>query len=98
MKLLPTQLYPLFVIFCCCCAAGSVSAQTNKTKPSASTSAPQLTYKIINGLNGSFGYDVYANGKLLLHQLAKPALPGNEGFTTKAAALNKDQLVFNRHV
>jgi hypothetical protein len=90
MKRLPTLLYALFVIFFCCCAAGRIAAQT---KPPASATSPQLTYKIIDGLNGSFGYDVYSNGKLLVHQLAKPALPGNEGFATKVAAEKVAKLV-----
>lgn len=93
MKRVPTLLYALFVILFCCCAAGRIAAQTNQTKPPASAASPQLTYKIIDGLNGSFGYDVYSNGKLLVHQLVKPALPGNEGFTTKVAAEKVAKLV-----
>ena len=33
-----------------------------------------------------FGYDIYHNKKLFIHQPTIPAIPGNNGFTTKDAA------------
>ena len=53
--------------------------------PAAGTYAnTKLTYKIIDAPNKTFGYDVYADYKLMIHQNSIPALPGNEGFKTKA--------------
>src|SRR5215467_7093570 len=56
----------------------------------------KLTYKIIDAPGHSFGYDVYANGKLLIHQASIPAMPGNEGFKTKADAEKVAQLVVGK--
>lgn len=74
----------------------SVSAQPNNSAakfPAASAYAnTKLTYKIIDAPKQTYGYDVFADGRLMIHQPSVPALPGNEGFktkedTTKVAAL-----------
>ena len=50
------------------------------------TKGKELNYKIIPSENCTWGYDIYANGKLFIHQVSIPALPGNAGFSTKASA------------
>ena len=45
-----------------------------------------LTYKVITALQATWGYDVFADGRLMIHQTSVPALPGNEGFRTKKDA------------
>ncbi len=45
-----------------------------------------LTYKIIPATGKTWGYDIYNNNKLFVHQPTVPALPGNQGFATKTAA------------
>src|SRR6266542_6907442 len=45
-----------------------------------------LAYKIIPAANKTWGYDIYNNGRLFVHQPSIPAMPGNAGFTTKEAA------------
>jgi len=55
-----------------------------------------LTYKITDAPNNTFCYDVYANGRLLIHQSSIPAMPGNEGFKTKAGAEKVVQLVISK--
>jgi hypothetical protein len=45
-----------------------------------------ITTKIIPSLNGTFGYDILSDEKLLVHQPCVPGLPGSEGFATKEAA------------
>ncbi len=47
---------------------------------------PKLTYTIISCEKNTWGYDIYKNGRLFIHQPAIPAIPGNKGFTTIAAA------------
>ena len=42
--------------------------------------------KIIRSADGKYGYDIYIEQKLFIHQPAIPAMPGNSGFTTKDAA------------
>ena len=67
--------------------AGQAQAQKKATPaPAIQQAAPAFTYKIISAANGTYGYDIYADGKLRIHQPAIPAIPGNEGFKTKAAA------------
>ena|SRR5258706_8396025 len=56
----------------------------------------RLTYKIINAPNATFCYDVFADGKLMIHQTSVPALPGSEGFKTKADAGKVARLVMDK--
>ena len=65
--------------------------------PAAGTYAnTKLTYKIIDAPNHTYGYDVFADGRLMIHQKSIPALPGNEGFKTKADASKVAQQVINK--
>lgn len=56
----------------------------------------KLTYRIINGVNNTYCYDIYAEDKLMIHQPSIPGLPGNEGFKTKKSAENVAQLVIDK--
>ena len=56
----------------------------------------RLTYKIIDAPNNTFCYDVFADGKLMIHQTSVPGLSGNEGFKTKGNAEKVAQLVINK--
>lgn len=49
--------------------------------------AVQYTYTIISAESGTYGYDIYANKKLLIHQSLIPGMPGNKGFATKSKAI-----------
>ena len=63
-----------------------VKSQNLKTKEQKSTSTEnnvlieKYSYKVINSHNKSFGYDIFCNDKLLIHQTTIPGLPGNTGF------------------
>ena len=46
----------------------------------------EITIKIIPSIKKTFGYDILLQGKPLVHQPHIPALPRNEGFTTKKRA------------
>ena len=56
----------------------------------------KLTYKITDAPDHTFCYDVYAGGKLLIQQTSMPAVPGNEGFKTKADAEKVAKLVVDK--
>jgi hypothetical protein len=56
----------------------------------------QLGYKIIDAPNRTWSYDIYSNGKLMIHQPNKPGMPGNEGFKTKLAAEKVAKLVISK--
>ena len=49
-------------------------------------SQDKLTYKIIPAASKTWCYDIYSNGKKLIHQPSKPGVPGNKGFKTKKMA------------
>lgn len=63
---------------------GVLLAQPGKLAPSIQVST--YTFKIIQNPNHTYGYDVYASGKLLIHQPTIPAVAGTTGFITKNAA------------
>jgi hypothetical protein len=65
--------------------------------PSASTYAnTKLTYKIIDAPGKTYGYDISADGRLMIHQNTIPGMPGNKGFTKKADAEKVAQLVISK--
>jgi hypothetical protein len=65
--------------------------------PAASAYAnTKLTYKIIDAPKHTYGYDVFADGRLMIHQTSAPALPGNEGFKTKKDATKVALLVIEK--
>ena len=62
--------------------------------PAASAYAnTKLTYNVIDTPKHTYGYDVFADGRLMIHQTSAPALPGNEGFKTKEDAAKVALLV-----
>lgn len=56
----------------------------------------KLMYKIIDAPGKTYGYDVFADGRLMIHQSSAPGLPGNEGFKIKADAEKVAQLVISK--
>jgi len=65
--------------------------------PAASAYAnTKLTYKIIDTPKHTYGYDVFADGRLMIHQTSAPALPGNEGFKTREDATKVALLVIEK--
>jgi hypothetical protein len=68
-------------------------AQSQQPGASADT---KLTYKIIEAPKHTYGYDVFADSKLMIHQSSVPALPGNEEFKTKEAATKVALLVIEK--
>ena len=55
-----------------------------------------ITYKLIPAPNNTWGYDIYVDKKMMVHQPAIPAMPGNEGFKTKADAEKVAKLVVTK--
>lgn len=53
----------------------------------------KLSHKIITAVNNTYGYDIYSDGKLIIHQPTVPGMPGNGGFKTKDGAEKVAQLV-----
>ena len=56
----------------------------------------QLTYTIIPAANDTWGYEIFAEGKLLISQKSIPALPGNDGFKEQAQAMQVAEVVMQK--
>ncbi len=70
--------------------------QPTGEKDKAKKKVTDYTYKIIPSINNTWCYDVYKNGKMLIHQTNIPGLPGNEGFKKKADAKKVARLVIKK--
>ena len=75
--------------------SGSIPALAQKTTVTGEQQTT-YTYKIITLPDKTYGYDVFANGKLLVHQATIPAMPGNSGFATKKDATKVAELVIRK--
>lgn len=75
--------------------SGSIPALAQKTTVTGEQQTT-YTYKIITLPDKTYGYDVFANGKLLVHQANIPAMPGNSGFATKKDATKVAELVIRK--
>ena len=73
--------------------SGSSAAKFPEASAYAKT---KLTYKLIAAPNHTWCYDVFADGRLMIHQTSAPALPGNEGFKTKEDATKVALLVIEK--
>jgi hypothetical protein len=69
---------------------GQAPAQAGKI------AASTITYKIIGSESEGYGYDVFSDGKMLIHQPGIPGQPGIKGFRTKADSEKVVQLVVKK--
>jgi hypothetical protein len=79
-------------------AVGQNKTSSPATKFSSDTvlSVTKITYKIINAADDTFGYDIYVDGHLLIHQNTIPGIPGNKGFATAKQAERIAKLVIKK--
>ena len=87
------------LILFCCLSMNMLFAQapSGPKLPAASAYAnTKLTYKVIDAPKHTYGYDVFGDGRLMIHQTSAPALPGNEGFKTKEDATKIALLVIEK--
>lgn len=64
--------------------------------PANNKSKAGLYFKIISASEGSFGYDIYKDGRTLIHQPTIPGMPGNNGFKDVATAARVANLVIQK--
>ncbi len=64
--------------------------------PLSANNRPETRYQIIAAINNTWGYDIYSDNRLIIHQPTIPGMPGNEGFNTKADAENVARLVIEK--
>jgi hypothetical protein len=59
-------------------------------------SGSMLTHRIIDAPNGTYGYEVFMDGKLFVRQTSLPGRPGVEGCPTRQQAEDLASLVANK--
>ena len=95
------------LIFCYCmsitmlfaqapCAPAQSDSSAAKFPAASAYANTKLTYKVIDAPKQTYGYDVFADDRLMIHQTSVPALPGNEGFKTKEDATKVALLVIEK--
>jgi hypothetical protein len=100
MKFRSSSLFICVLVFflpMICLAQEPKTKHTNVEFPKAEEySSTNLEFKIIDGPNQTFGYDIYSNKKLMVHQPSIPAVNGLNGFTTRMAAESIAKLVIQK--
>ena len=77
----------LLLLFCL--SAISIFAQSKRdtkvadNKDNRQYSNTKFEYVVIDAPNKTFGYDISAEGKTIIHQASIPGFSGDEGFRTK---------------
>lgn len=56
----------------------------------------KVTYKIINAVDNTFGYNILIDDKMFIHQPVIPATNGNRGFKRKKDAQKVAELVIHK--
>lgn len=82
---LPACLFISFILLASAYAVHKTS-KDNPTQPNNPYADAAISVNIIPSFNQTFGYDIVIDGKTLVHQPHMPALPGIEGFSTRAKA------------
>lgn len=77
-------------------SSASISDEDNGQAASVNDSIAAFTYKIIDAPEGTFGYDILMNGKVMIHQPNIPGMPGLKGFINKEDAAKVADLVIGK--
>ena len=64
-----------------------IKSQYSSISDKANFVNPKLTFKIIESINGTWGYDIFNEEKVMIHQASVPGQAGLEGFKTKEQAI-----------
>jgi Domain of unknown function (DUF4907) len=87
----------IIILILSICVVGSCKNITSPHVSSAAITVPKnLSYKIIDAPHKTFGYDIYADGKLLIHQPHTPAMRGIDGFKSSERAIKVANLVIKK--
>jgi hypothetical protein len=88
----------LMIVFVALSSSATIFAQpANSTPPTAGQVAKaKLTYKLIDADGVGYGYDIFADGKLLIHQPNIPGRPGTDGFRKKTDSEKVAMLVIKK--
>lgn len=76
-------------------AQAKISKQSTQTN-TGNKPVTILTYRIIEGPNNTFGYDILKNNKTFIHQPIVPGIGGTNGFGNKQDAQKVAKLIMNK--
>ncbi|MDI6741807.1 MAG: DUF4907 domain-containing protein [Smithella sp.] len=82
---IPACLFISFILLTSAYAVHETSKNKQKQQNNPYADA-EISVKIIPSFNNTFGYNIVVDGKILVHQPHIPALPGNEGFSSREKA------------
>jgi hypothetical protein len=60
------------------------------------TDTEKFSFEIIAADQNTYAYNIYSNGKLLIHQPSIPGLPGNRGFRTREDAEKVAKVIIDK--
>jgi hypothetical protein len=79
------------------CSFAQAQTPAQATFPDAAQfQQSNITYKIIPAEGNTYGYNIYTDGQMMIHQPTKPGMSGNRGFDTKEAASKVAVLVISK--
>ena len=79
------------------CSFAQAQTPAQATFPDAAQfQQSNITYKIIPAEGNTYGYNIYTDGQLMIHQPTIPGMAGNRGFDTKEAASKVAALVISK--
>jgi len=73
-----------------------VELRLTDTVPAMAAASRNYHYKIFKNADSTYGYDIYAGSKKLIHQPIIPGQPGNKGFVRENAAAKVAGLVISK--
>lgn len=77
------------------CYSQSAALQRNDSSPGTSRidSTQKISFQIIEARGQTYGYDIFVNGRMIVHQTTVPCYPGMDGFRKKNDAEKIAELV-----
>ena len=79
-----------------CEASPQLNHQTFYTYAGITGFSDSISYKIIDGPESTYGYDIYKNNRIIIHQPSIPCIKGNKGFEKKTYAAKVARLVIEK--
>ncbi len=77
-------------------AQGQAPTNTSNQQTANQYANSKFEYGVIDAPNKTFGYEISADGKVLIRQNSIPGMPGTEGFRTKNDAQKVARLAITK--
>jgi hypothetical protein len=77
----------LITMVLCVSSTLALAQKSTDSRPAITNKSNQsVTYSVIAAANNTWGYDIFVNGKLTIHQPNIPGQSGQQGFSSKETA------------